>query len=257
MKKTWENDRCNHALSYYSVYPVSVAAALWCGIPPDEVQEYLSQSSEVFPAIYRHPFIKCLEPRCRALHEAIESGALPVNRENGGSLNGSKEHVAPGRRHVTRTNLKEWIAREFPSDKPEFLFDEIERKTHSVINTDAFLALQADRDAARAELKEAAKWAEEITREMDAMRGERDSLRAMVEKQNAPGERAETTYLNIIGAMLTLMLGKTPAGEPQSIFDNQSVIIAALLEHFDKKPGISARTLEDKFAAAKRSLTAT
>ena len=117
--------------------------------------------------------------------------------------------------------------------------------------------MQADCDAARAELKEAAKWAEEITREMDAMRGERDSLRAMVEKQNAPGERAETTYLNIIGAMLTLMLGKTPTGEPQSIFDNQSVIIAALLEHFDKKPGISARTLEDKFAAAKRSLTAT
>lgn len=75
-----------------------------------------------------------------------------------------------------------------------------------------------------------------------------------------PMQRAETTYLNIIGAMLTLMLGKTPktpTGEPQSIFDNQSVIIAALLEHFDKKPGISARTLEDKFAAAKRSLTAT
>ena len=69
--------------------------------------------------------------------------------------------------------------------------------------------------------------------------------------------RAETTYLNIIGAMLGLMLGKSPAGKPQSVFDNQAAIIAALLGHHEGKPGISARTLEDKFAAAKRSLTAT
>lgn len=70
-------------------------------------------------------------------------------------------------------------------------------------------------------------------------------------------DRAETTYLNIIGAMLALMLGKSPAGKPQSIFDNQAAIIDALLGHYEGKPGISKRTLEDKFAAAKRSLTAT
>ena len=91
---------------------------------------------------------------------------------------------------------------------------------------------------------------------MDALRGKCDSLLAMAEKMNTPGERAETTYLNIIGAMLALMLGKSPAGKPQSVFDNQAAIIAALLGHHKGKPGISARTLEDKFAAAKRSLTA-
>lgn len=153
--------------------------------------------------------------------------------------------------------MKAWIAKEHPADKPAFLFDEVERKTHSSINADTFRALQADRDAARAELEKAKAWAAETIREMDAMRGERDSLRAMVDKASAPGERAETTYLNIIGAMLALMLGKSPAGKPQSVFDNQAAIIAALLGHHEGKPGISARTLEDKFAAAKRSLTAT
>ncbi len=69
--------------------------------------------------------------------------------------------------------------------------------------------------------------------------------------------RAETTYLNIIGALLELMLGKSPAGRPQSVFDRQSAIIEVLLAHYEGKPGMSQRTLEDKFAAAKRSLAAT
>lgn len=257
MKKPWENDSCEHVQSYYTVYPVPVAAALWCGIPPGEIQEHLDASTQVHRAIYRHPYIPCLEPRCRAMHEAIDKGALLVSREKGKSFDGTTDHVAAERRHVTRQNLKEWIAREFPADKPAFLFDEIERKTHAAINADASRALQADRDAARAELEKAKAWATDTIREMDAMRGARDSLRAMVEKMNAPGERAETTYLNIIGAMLALMLGKSPAGKPQSVFDNQAAIIAALLGHHEGKPGISARTLEDKFAAAKRSLTAT
>lgn len=254
MKRPWETESCEHVQSYYTIYPVPVAAALWCGIPAGEVQEHLGAATEVHRAVYRHPYIPCLEPRCRAIHEAIEKGVLPVSRETGRA---ATDHVAPERRHVTRQNLKEWIAREFPSDKPAFLFDEIERKTHAAISADAFRALQADRDAARAELEKAKAWAAETIREMDAMRGERDSLRAMVEKMSAPGERAETTYLNIIGAMLALMLGKSPAGNPQSVFDNQAAIIAALLGHHEGKPGIAARTLEEKFAAAKRSLNAT
>ena len=256
MKKPWETDNCEQVQSYYTVYPVPVAAALWCGIPPEEIREHLDASTQVHRAVYRHSYIPCLEPRCRAMHEAIDKGALLVSRENGKSFDGSTEHVAADRRHVTRQNLKEWIAREFPADKPAFLFDEIERKAHAAISADAYRALQADHDAARAELEKAKARETDMIREMDALRGERDSLLAMVEKMNTPGERAETTYLNIIGAMLALMLGKSPAGKPQSVFDNQAAIIAALLGHHKGKPGISARMLEDKFAAAKRSLTA-
>ncbi len=257
MKKPWENDNCEHVQSYYTIYPMPVAAALWCGIPPNEIQEYLDASTQVHRAIYRHPYIKCLEPRCRAMHEAIEKGALLVSRENGKSMDGSEVYVAPERRHVTRQDLKEWIAREFPSDKPEFLFDEIERKTHPAIDADAFRALQAERDALKARIKKAEEWAKEIIAEQNALLGERDSLRAIVDKMNTPGERAETTYLNIIGAMLALILGKSPGGKPQSVFANQTAIINALLGHYEGKPGISARTLEDKFAAANRSLNAT
>jgi hypothetical protein len=257
MKKPWENDSCEHVQSYYSVYPVPVAAALWCGVPPNEIDEHLKVAVLIHRAIYRHPYIKCLEPRCRAIHEAIEKGALQVSRENGKSFDGSTEHVAPERRHVTRQNLKDWIALEFPSDKPEFLFDEIERKTHTAINADAFRALQVDRDALKVRVEKAVDVNRNLTHELDTTKGERDSLRAMVEKMGAPGERSETTYLNIIGGLLALMLGKSPLGKPQSSFENQASIISALLAHYDGKPGIAARTLEEKFAASKRSLAAT
>lgn len=70
-------------------------------------------------------------------------------------------------------------------------------------------------------------------------------------------ERAETTYLNIIGGMLALMLGKSPAGVPQSVYKSQAAIIDALLAHHENTHGITKRTLEEKFAAAKRSLNGT
>ena len=96
-----------------------------------------------------------------------------------------------------------------------------------------------------------------LKQDRDAIAGERDSLAAMVEKMNVPGARAETTYLNIIGGLLGLMLGKSPAGVQQSVFQNQGAIISALLAHHGSKPGISDSTLENKFADANRSIKAT
>lgn len=69
-------------------------------------------------------------------------------------------------------------------------------------------------------------------------------------------ERAETTYQNIIGGLVLLMLGRTPAGKPQSVYQSQAAIIEALLAHHEGKPGISRRTLEEKFSQAKRMLDA-
>jgi hypothetical protein len=202
VKKPWENDSCEQVQSYFTIYPVPVAAALWCCIPAAEVQEHLNVSTQVYRAVYRHPYIRCLEPRCRAIHEAIESGALPVSRESG---NVTTDHVAPERRHVSRQNLKEWIAKEFPGDKPPFLFDEIERNAHAAINADSYRALQADRDAARAELEKAKTRATDAIRELDAMRGERDSLRAMVDRKSSdktePTGKDRNTMLRLIGGL--------------------------------------------------------
>ena len=89
------------------------------------------------------------------------------------------------------------------------------------------------------------------------MAGERDTLRAMVDNQTAPGKRAETTYLNIIGGLLDLMIGTTPGGQKKSVYENQAAIISALLAYHRGKQGIADSTLELRFAEANRSIKAT
>lgn len=81
--------------------------------------------------------------------------------------------------------------------------------------------------------------------------------RERLEPSNTLAARAETTYLNIIGGLLKLMLGKSPSGKDHSVYKNQTAIIDALVAHDAGKPGITRRTLEEKFSAANRSLTAT
>jgi hypothetical protein len=164
------------------------------------------------------------------------------------------EQVAQHRLTIRHADLKEWMQKRYPDQKPAFLFDDIERTTHAAINADTFRALQADRDALKARIEKATEMYRELKKERDDVSGERDSLRAIVEKMSAPNERAETTYLNIIGGLLELMLGKTPAGNPQSVYDSQAAIISALLAYHSGKSGIAARTLEEKFAASKRSI---
>ena len=263
MKKPWENDSCEHVQSYYTIYPVPVAAALWCGIPPGEIQEHLDASTQVHRAVYRHPYIPCLEPRCRAMHEAIDKGALLVSRENGKSFDGTTDHVAAERRHVTRQNLKEWIAREFPADKPAFLFDEIERKTHAAINADAFRALQVDRDAARAELEKAESDAQKLRADAEAtgfqisaMEKQIDALNSKLKAAGAPDDRSETTYLNIIAALLDCIAGNLPNVEKHPSFTSEAKLIEAIDGHFRGYGGLSQSTLSRKFPAAKRSMAA-
>ena len=251
MSKPWENDSCEAVQSYFTVYRVPVAAALWCGIPHAEVDEHLALSSEVIKGIPKHPYIGCLEPRCRAIHDAIVKGLLPCSRENGKVV---EEHVAPERRHVSRQHLKDWIAAQFPSDKPSFLFDDIERNTHTAINADAFRALQADRDALNVKLETARDEYKKLRAEKNQLIAENQALAEQVQNSKAPGLRAETTYLNIIGAMAALFLGRSPAGKPHSVFTSQSAVIDQLVANYGDKSGVSKRNLEEKFAAAKKSL---
>lgn len=255
MKDWYNKNDCEHLVAYHAYYPVAVAAMLWCQVPPDQVQDELKSAIQTnIRGVLSHPYIPCFMVRCRVLHDAIESGALPASRENGRVTD---EHIAPERRYVSRENLKTWIAKEHPADKPPFLFDAVERSTHSAINADAFRALQADRDAMQTRLEKSMELLAKTKQDMDAMAGERDTLRAMVDNQTTPGKRAETTYLNIIGGLLDLLLGKTPAGKDQSVFGSQAAIISALLAHHGNKPGMGHTTLEQKFAEANRSIKAT
>ena len=183
------NPKSCNALEKPFYRPVE-AALRWCGLIAHEAQILMHIGEDGIPKTGQFPQWPCLQANTEKILDAIMHGSIPHGRD--GRTVAAGDHVAKARLTVRHTDLREWMAKHYPDQKPAFLFDEIERKTHAAINADAFRALQVDRDAARAELEKAKAWAADTIREMDAMRGERDSLRATVDKASAPGERAET-----------------------------------------------------------------
>ncbi len=254
-----QEDNCEVMKALYAVYSVPQAAALWCGIKEEDVGEILANAEAISGTgpgrgIFRHPFIGCLEPRTRAITEAIESGDLPHGREDGSPV-ASGEHVAYERRHIRGRELKSWLEKALPNEKPAFLFDDIERASHTAISADAYRTLKADHDKLASRLKAAEEKSRELRDSKEQIERINQSLEAALEKATVPDGRSKTTYLNIIGAMLKLMLAESPGGQPYSILHSQSAVISALLAHNEGRPGISQRTIEEKFAAANRELT--
>jgi hypothetical protein len=65
-------------------------------------------------------------------------------------------------------------------------------------------------------------------------------------------QRAEAGYLNTIGALLDLLLSK--GGDGRGLFPSEAAIINAIAERYPGKSGLAQRTLEERFAQAKRTL---
>ena len=125
-------------------YKVAEAAILWCNIQDREVHVDDKGLPENDPA---NP---CLRNRGMMIFDAIENNEIPHGRD--GKKVKSDDHVAWGRRTVRHNDLKKWMAENLPDQKPVFLFDEIERNTHSAFNAKSFQALQIDRDALQQQL---------------------------------------------------------------------------------------------------------
>jgi hypothetical protein len=196
-------DDCEQIKSYYSIYSVPQAAALWCGVPQNQLNEHLSKATQISRGVWALDYMECLAPRCRAIHEAIDKDLLPACRENGFVV---QEHIAPERRHIRREDLKVWIAKAFPDSKPSFLFDAVERSTHSAINADSFKALQADRDAGKLENEKLRKLNQELSSERDGLKHQIASMESYIEqlKKNnldAPSVRQRRTFLVMIAAL--------------------------------------------------------
>lgn len=69
--------------------------------------------------------------------------------------------------------------------------------------------------------------------------------------------RERTTYANIIGGLLSLLLGQKANGDPISSYSSQAEIIADLVDRFPTANGISKSNLESKFADANRAIKQT
>ncbi len=142
----------------------------------------------------------------------------------------------------------------FPNEKPAFLFDDIERSSHTAISADAYRGLKAEHDTLKKRLENAKSEYKKLRDEKDAIESERNSLKATVDKMGAPGERAETTYQNIIAALLDFIAGKLPGIEKHPSFTSEAKLIEAIASHYRGYSGLSQSNLSRKFPEAKRAL---
>ncbi|SOO32340.1 conserved hypothetical protein [Xanthomonas phaseoli pv. phaseoli] len=152
-------------------------------------------------------------------------------------------------RHV---DLKQWMRHHYPEHRPAFLFSRSERMAHPTITLETGHALLVERQAMKAELQH-------YKRQLKALQEQHDDLLSH-SKQNricshcTITDRSESTYQNILGGMLDLMLSRSPADKPYSSFRTQEAIVSSLVAHHGGLMGITERTLNGKFAQARRKI---
>lgn len=239
-------------LSYKRFYHLVEAAIRWCGLldhEPEILQVYTVAPHTIATVFSHWP---CLHLNLEKLLDAVINKELPY-----GSLGVQVEpgtHVHPDLLTVRHNDLKAWMKQYYPDQKPRFLFDEIERCIHPAISTDSFQALQADRDALRVRLN-ALEATQQTERELHAeVVTQRDQLLQTIGDESTLNERSLRGHECVLGAVLQVVLGRSPAGKPYSVFNSQEALVSAVVAHSGNVTGVSKHSLDLKFAAAKRRL---
>jgi hypothetical protein len=218
-------------------YSPTEAAIRWSNLLEQEAS-ILSMTASVAPAL---PEILSLWPlighNLERVYDALRNGELPFGKAGITSndpvlLDGPQLTI----RHV---DLKRWMAQTYPDQKPSFLFDDWEQQLHSAIDLGTVQALLLQIKTLKAQL----------------VSGTRPQPTKPAECKPLLPSRAETTYLNIIGGLLTLLLGRSPSGVRYSSFNTLESVISALIAYHNGRPGITERTLSAKFAEAKCQLS--
>lgn len=227
------------------------AAIRWAGLLKHKKDILRSISSpRHLPMTLNFPGWAELRLCVERIYDAIFNGELPYGC-NGITQNDKALWDSPDLT-IRHLDLKRWMRDHYPEQRPAFLFSRCERIAHPVITLEAGQAMLVERQALKAEL-------DHYRRKLQALQEQHHVLSKRIEVIPACNEcsitdRAESTYQHIIGGMLDLMLGQSPAGSPYSSFRTQDAIVTALVAHHSGVMGITERTLNGKFAQARRKM---
>lgn len=229
------------------------AAIRWCGLLRFEKRILQTLEHRSVPETNEFPRWPLLRLYVERIFDALAHDELPYGKAGSRQPRNSPALDDPALvvRHV---ELKAWMERYYPGERPSFLFDSVERDLHPAISLSTLQVLLADREAAKAQLAEMTQAQGLLRAAHEALATEHAKCAAHDAHMREPSPRSETTYLNIIGGLLTLLLGRSPSGAAYSSFENMDSVISALLAHHEGRPGLSERTLWAKLAQARRHL---
>jgi len=227
------------------------AALRWCDLMHHEAQIVRAAWSRPENLASLFPQWPGLHAATEKIFDAIRNGELPYGCLGISVPMGS--YVEPYQLTVRHSDLRRWMEIYYPDQKPSFLFGP-DTGIHEKVSLGTFLAVQTDRDFLQQELTKLQHHLQDVMLDLKAIGLERDDLKAIVKNSGQLSERSEITYQNIIAVLVNLFLDHSPAGKPLSVFKNQAAIVDAIIARHKDVPGLSKRTLDEKFAAANRSL---
>ncbi len=227
------------------------AALRWCNLIRFETQ--ILQAPWSYPGELRRLFPQwpCLQTNTELIYDAVRNGELPYGCFGIPVPSGTT--VEPNLLTVRHSDLRQWLAICYPDQRPGFLFEPC-AVTRDKISLGIYFALQAERNALLRERDTLRRQLQDVRADLRALGLEQENLKSMVSSNGRLSERSERTYLQIIGALLNTVLDSSPAGKPLSVFKSQAAIVDALTARHSDIPGLSKRTLDEKFAAANRSI---
>jgi len=230
------------------------AALRWCNLIRFETQivQVMWSCPEELKLLF--PQWPCLQSNTEIICDAVRNGDLPY-----GCFGISVPRGTPVELNlltIRHSDLRQWMQNYYPDQRPNFLFESAD-DTRNKISLGVYFALQAERDALLRERESLLLQLQDVEGDLRALGLEQESLKSMVSSQGRLSERSEHTYLQIIGALLNTFLGSSPAGKPLSVFKSQAAIVDAVTARHNDIPGLSKRTLDEKFAAANRALKKT
>lgn len=226
------------------------ASIRWCNLMAYETQilEYAKDDPALLASTF--PQWPCLHANIEKILDAIRNHELRYGLLGTSVPPGT--HVDFRLLTVRHSDLRWWISQYYPDQRPSFLFHSPLEQEH--IHYGTYLTLQADRDALQVRLKTAEATLQALINELAAAGLERDNLRMLAESKQQLSDHSKASFLNVIGALVDLILGSTQAGRKHSIFESQASIVDSITSHHDGVKGLSKRSLDEKFAAGRRSL---
>ena len=154
---------------------------------------------------------------------------------------------------IREVDLKAWMMQRYPEEKPSFLFGWAER--HQLSQT-AIERLMTENAALKVHLSDCSKECKQYKQSTDELQLKVDDLIRKMSPEEPLSERGRSALLNIIGGLLTALRGSSSSGQRYSQFDSDAAIIEIIIFYHRGRVGISERTMQKHFAAARRSLAA-
>ena len=227
------------------------AAIRWCGLVILE-KEILATVSDELPRPKRLSKWPRLALCLDRIFDAILNGELPYGNRGITLYTESPENDPELTiRHI---DLRVWLLHFYPEEKPPFLFGLTQQLLHHRISMDVVRALIAERDMYSTLVEQQIKLHEQSKQEICALQTKLTALSPATVAPKSPDARAETTYLNIIGGLLSLLLERHGNARGTGKLSTQAAVIDALIEAHPHCAGLTERTLWTKFAAANRQL---